>query len=286
MVAIRPMRFGDAEAVDDVCCEVLYDRVAPAEEPARRARSLLRIRHVLETDPGGSWVAERDGAVCGAALAIVREEIWGLSLFAVGAAEQGRGVGRRLLDAALAHGGEAVRGRIVLSSGSPAAMRLYARAGMRLRPCVAAAGIVDVSARAPDGVARVVDAGEAAIPLADEIGRAVRGAGHGRDLPAMLAGGARLLTFADRAFCVTRDGPWLLAARDDEAARLALWAALLHAGPGASVTVDYLTAEQAWAIEVCLDAGLALSPDGPLFTSRRARPARALPAERRLSLTS
>jgi hypothetical protein len=32
------------------------------------------------------------------------------------------------------------------------------------------------------------------------------------------------------------------------------------------VTVDFLTAGQDWAVRACLDAGLALSPDGPFFT--------------------
>jgi hypothetical protein len=57
----------------------------------------------------------------------------------------------------------------------------------------------------------------------------------------------------------------LLAARDDEAARDLLWSALAAVQPGATAQVDFLTAEQGWAIDIVLRAGLALSPDGPVF---------------------
>ena len=57
--------------------------------------------------------------------------------------------------------------------------------------------------RAPD-VDGIVDAGEAGIAVADAIGRELRGAGHGRDLPVPMAHGARLLVFEDRAFALAR----------------------------------------------------------------------------------
>jgi hypothetical protein len=94
----------------------------------------------------------------------------------------------------------------------------------------------------------------------------VRGAGHGRDLPVPMAHGARLLLFEDRAFALARGGTVvLLAARDEEAAQRVLWALFVAAGPGATVTVDFVTAGQDWALPVCLAAKLPLSPDGPMF---------------------
>ena len=75
----------------------------------------------------------------GTANAIMREGLWGLGLFAVAPEHQGRGVGRRLLDAALAYG-DGARGGWIMSSEDPGAMRRYALAGFDLRPCVAAAG--------------------------------------------------------------------------------------------------------------------------------------------------
>src|SRR3954470_16610778 len=194
------MREGDAPAVDDLCRRVLYHEVAGDSEADRRARSLARIEHLRTTDPQGAWVAEHDGAIAGVALALVREGVWGLSLFAVADELQRRGVGRRLLDAALACAPDA-RGRIILSTEHPGAMRRYVLAGLSLHPCVQAAGIPDRS-RIPDVAGRVEDAGAAGIAVAEAVARHVRGAGHGPDLPVLLEHRCRLLTFEDRAFAV------------------------------------------------------------------------------------
>jgi len=136
------MRDGDAAAVDDLCRSVLYHEVPSEPEADRRARSLARIEHLRTTDPDAAWVAEHDGAIAGVALALVREGVWGLSLFAVADEAQGRGVGRRLLEAALASAPDA-RGRIILSTEHPGAMRRYALAGLSLHPCVQAGGVPD-----------------------------------------------------------------------------------------------------------------------------------------------
>jgi GNAT superfamily N-acetyltransferase len=262
-VEIRPMRDGDVVDADRVCVDVLYMTFAGEEEAVRAARQHARIHHLLDTDPGGSWVAERDGRVEGVALALIREGVWGFSLFGVAAALQGRGVGRELFARCWEYGAGA-RGHLVLSTTNPQAMGIYARTGLPIRPCVAAAGIPDLS-RAPD-VDDVVEAGEAGLPLADAIGRELRGAGHGRDIPVPMAHGARLLVYEDRAFAVARASNLImLGARDEPAAQHVLWAVFATAGPGATVNVDFLTAGQDWALPVCLDARLALSPDGPMF---------------------
>lgn len=268
------MREDDVLSADAVAREVLFHPAPGLDEDARRRRSLPRIRHLLATDPGGAWVAEREGAVVGVALALLREGVWGLSLLAVAEAQQGRGIGHDLLAAAAAHGAAGTRGRIVLSSERPAAMRSYARLGLDLRPAVAAGGTVDAS-RIPD-IGGVVEAGEAGIETADAIGRAVRGAGHGRDLAVPLATGARLFVCEDRAFGVLRDGGdvMLLAGTDEEAATRVLWALFAAAGAGATVSVGFLTAGQDWAVRACLEAGLALSPDGPVFTAGELGPLR------------
>ena len=70
----------------------------------------------------------------------------------------------------------------------------------------------------------------------------------------------------DGGWAAVREGsPVLLAARDEQIARDLLWSALASAGPGASVHVDFMTAGQDWAVDVCLKARLALSPEGPVF---------------------
>jgi GNAT superfamily N-acetyltransferase len=266
-VDIRPMRDEDVVDADRVCLDVLYTVFEGEEETVRAARQHARIRHLLETDPGGCWVAEHDGRVEGVALALVREGVWGFSLFGVAEALQGRGVGRDLFLRSWAYGADA-RGHMILSSTNPPAMGIYARTGLPIRPCVAFGGIPDLE-RAPalDGVE---EAGEAGIPLADAIGRELRGAGHGRDLPVPMAHGARLLVFEDRAFALARGGNIImLGARDERAAQRMLWALFVTAGPGATVNVDFITAGQDWALPVCLDARLQLSPDGPMFAGGR-----------------
>jgi GNAT superfamily N-acetyltransferase len=273
-VAIRPMTPEDVAAADDVARDALWGGGPPDDPEPMIRRARARIAHLQRTDPGGAWVAEAGGRVAGVALALVREGIWGLSLFAVATEHRDRGVGRKLLEASFGHGADA-RGHIVLSTEHPAAMRRYARLGLDLHPCVAAAGVVRrdlLPAGAPDGVH---EAGAEGIPVADAIGRAVRGAGHGVDLPVMLEHGSRLLLLEDRAFAVVReDRLTLLAALDEPSAIRVLQAALATVPPGGTVAVDFLTAGQDWAVRACLDVGLALSPDGPMFTAGALGPMR------------
>jgi GNAT superfamily N-acetyltransferase len=267
-VVIRPLRAEEVGAVDAMSWDALSVHVPaelmPPDEDVRRIRGRARIAHLLESDPAGAWVAARNGRPVGIALALLREGVWGLSLLAVAAGEQGQGIGRRLLAQAVRYG-DGARGGIILSSLDPRAMRSYARAGFALRPCVCAAGVVDRSALPAGLRARPGD------PVADRetcdaASRAVRGATHGGDLAAMIESGGQLLVIAGRGFAVVRDAAVpLLAACDEEAARDLLWSALAATPPGATAQIDFLTAEQGWAVDVVLSAGLVLSSDGPVF---------------------
>src|SRR3954468_101174 len=206
-IRIRPMESADVAAADLVAYDALYGALPNVgetyEQRARRGQS--RIAHLLGTDPGGAWVAEGErGRVVGVALALVREGLWGLSLFAVEPALQGNGVGRRLLDAALGYA-DGSRGAIILSSTDPKAMRRYARAGFALRPLVAAAGIVDRE-RLPARHPQVDEATGDDIGPTEEASRAGRGATHAPDIPNQLANGCQLLVLGDRGFVVHREG--------------------------------------------------------------------------------
>jgi GNAT superfamily N-acetyltransferase len=266
-VRIRPMGPGDVTAADLVAFDALRGAAPEFGESyeARAQRGRSRVAHLLETDPGGAWVAEdAGGRVVGLALALVREGLWGLSLYAVEPALQGNGVGRRLLEPALGYA-DGARGAMIVSSTDPKAMRRYARAGFALRPLVAAAGVPDAErapARHPGLRAGTADD----LALTEAVSRAVRGASHAADIPNALANGCRMLVLGDRGFVVHREGsPRLLAARDEEAAAALLWAAITDGPRGGTVGVDFISAGQDWAVGVVLDAGLALSPDGPLF---------------------
>jgi hypothetical protein len=72
--------------------------------------------------------------------------------------------------------------------------------------------------------------------------------------------------YEDRGFAWHREGsPILLAAQDEEAAGDLLWSCLAAGPAGGTVHVDFISEHNDWAIAVSLDAGLALSPDGPVF---------------------
>ncbi|HEU4659003.1 MAG TPA: GNAT family N-acetyltransferase [Capillimicrobium sp.] len=259
---VRPMRPGDVRPLAALTRDAWGQ---PGEDRATEvALATPRIAHLLGTDPGGAWTAvDADGAVAGGALALVRDGVWGLSLLIVREDVRSGGVGRRLLEAALTHA-DGARGGIILSSTDPRAMRRYARAGFALRPCVAACGIVARDRlRPPDGVR---EGSLDDVPETVAASRHVRGARHDVDLPTMLSHPRRRLLVHEHGFAVHQEGsPQLLAATGEAAARELLWACFAASRPGATVTAEFVTAGQDWAIEVALEAGLALSPDGPVF---------------------
>lgn len=265
---VRPMTPSDVPAAAVVSIAAL-GLGSDLGDDEFRALHEDRVGHMQQTDPDGAWVADEDGEVVGLALAIVRdrswlEGLWGLSLLAVRPDRQAQGIGRDLLDASLRTAREA-GAALILSSTDPRAMRRYARAGFALHPCVGAAGIPSVVRDEPG--AEEVSPAEAA-GIARLAGRAVRGAAYdARDLQMLVDGGSSLLAIPGRGFAAHRDGsPKLLAATDEDAAAALLRACFAAAPRGGTVQVDLIHAGNDWAVRTCLDAGLALSPDGPLFT--------------------
>jgi Acetyltransferase (GNAT) domain len=221
----------------------------------------VRIRHVARTDPGGAWAAELDGALVGAALALVREGLWGLSLLVVHPAAQSGGIGRALLERCLSYGAGA-RGQVILSSDDPRALRTYAGAGFTLHPAACAEG-VPRPLPPPAGVRPLAPQDR---PMTDAIGRHVRGAAHGHDLDALVATGSEVLVLPHGGYAAHRDGlVRLVAGRTEDDARTLLRAVLARTPAGRSATVSWLTAEQSWAVGVALEAGLQLGLEGGIF---------------------
>jgi GNAT superfamily N-acetyltransferase len=223
-----------------------------------------RTAYLAERDPAGAWVAEEDGEVIGMTNAIVRDGIWGLSMMAVSPARHARGTGTALLRAALTHA-EGTRGQLIMSSQDPKAMRLYARAGFDLLPGISLAGVLDRSAIPAVLTARETDDLEAAAAL----GRLVRGGAYdARDIALLLTlPDAGILMVEGRGFVLHQGGrPNLLVADSEDVATDLLWSAFACTAPGGSVDVDPVTAGQDWAVRVGLDAGLAITPSGPMFT--------------------
>src|SRR4051812_15723331 len=104
MPDLRPMREADVPAVHELNVETFEDlsrRQGQPLEPRPDPRMAhMRYRHLVRTDPDGAWVAEHDGAIAGCALALRREDLWGLSLLVVRPDLQSAGLGRGLLQRA------------------------------------------------------------------------------------------------------------------------------------------------------------------------------------------
>jgi GNAT superfamily N-acetyltransferase len=228
----------------------------PEEAPGSIAAARVRLGRCLTTDPGGAWVAERDGEVVGCALAIVRDGLWGLSLLVVRPDAQSSGAGRELLGRAFAYGSGA-RGRIVLASRDVRALRSYSRLGLHLHPAIAARGRARVAAP-PEVRPGTVDD----LPLTAAVDHAVRGAAHGEDILALVDAGCRFLVLPERGYALLRDGDVRLLAALDETAAATLLRACLAAADGRDASVEWITSAQGWAIAPCLDAGLELRADG------------------------
>jgi ribosomal protein S18 acetylase RimI-like enzyme len=233
-------------------------------DPVRAERWRARVAHALTTDPDGCLVAEQDGRIIGAAQAIVRDGIWILSLLVVDPQAQGSGAGRELLDHTLELTSPHGPGLIV-SSNDSRALRLYARLGFSLRPTFMAEGVVDRDAIPPRDPA-VQEAGEADLESLAAISREIRGGAHTQELRYAMSRGALLHRLDDRGYVVSLPpfGIWMLAARDDEAARALLWRSLATLTSEEPVRRGWITAGQDWAITTLVEAGLQLSAHGAI----------------------
>jgi len=259
------MRDADVPAANELMFAAFEDlgrrMNEPPHPPGDPAAGHVRMRRAMATDPGGAWVTEDAAGLTGAALALVREGVWGLSLLVVRPQLQSAGIGSALLARALEHGAGA-RGGIILGSPDPRALRAYTRAGFALHPSIYAHGRPQGVAAAPE----VRPFEPADHELAAAVDRAVRGAAHGGDLDALVEGGSELVTFPGRGYAAYRAGDVkTVAAFDDEAAAALLRTVLALVPDGMDAHVDWLTATQQWAIDVAVAARLELRPGGAVF---------------------
>ena len=259
---VRPLRAADVPAAAALGHESLreagtrYGFSMPPLDDALRRRQEQRVAHLLATDPDGVFVADEGGEVVGVALALVRGPLWYLSLLVVQPGRQARGLGARLIEAAL-QTAQDCPAAMIMASNDPKALRRYGRAGFALLPGFEATGPVD---RALLPVVEGVRDGdwERDGERVDALGVRLRGAGYGPDLRAFAEAGARLLV-ADDGFAVLRGGGVAaVGAGDPATATRLLWAGLAEAD--GEVEVGPLTADQQWAVEVALQARLAIAP--------------------------
>lgn len=280
MIDLRPLRPGDVLEADEVAHEALSTMaVAHGEPPTPErtseqvARAHVRVSHLQRTDPDGAWVAVEADKIVGIALALRRGPLWFLSLLAVATSAQARGIGRQLLAAALvtADGAQAV---YLCASPDPKALRRYALAGFRLQPAYAAGGPLDRSLL-PSGVGVRPGDWTGDGELVNDVAAALRGVGHGVDLGALQAVETGLLVAEagrDRGFCIYRSGAVICVGATTAALAQRLLFSGLAEADASTVTVDWLTAEQQWGIEVAVAARLQLRTGSSLCVRKSLGP--------------
>lgn len=256
----------------------LVSELEPVDVARRTEQWERRARFFLDHDPEGCWVAD-DGEVVGVAMSLRRDKLWGLSAFFVRPGRQGAGIGARLLDAVLGYSTGCLRG-VIISTEDPRAARRYRLAGFTLHPTIRIHGVVDRTALpVVDGV-RVGGASDR--DLCESIDRRLRGASHGVTHDFLAVDHTLLVTdqLTGSGYCYVDDtgSPVLLGATSKRLAQKLLWAALARSPEGRSVHLDYLTAEQEWAVDVALAAGLSLRTEGYLCLRHMRPPTPYLPS--------
>lgn len=265
-IDVRPLSADDVPAATASYIDTFAALDASVGEPVHErtaeltARGEKRVAHLLRTDPDGAWGAFDGERLVGVTLASRRGPLWFLSLLTVEPELQGRGIGRQLLHRALATAQDAPAA-LICSSEDPRALRRYGTAGFALLPAFRARGTVD-RARLP-----VVDdvregSWEHDRDLVDDLARQVRGAPIGPDVDAYEAAGARLLLLdgpVGRGYAVPfGHSVRPLAATTPGAARALLLSGLAELE--GEVTVEFVSAEQQWAVQVLLDLRLPFKP--------------------------
>ncbi|MDL4821510.1 GNAT family N-acetyltransferase [Actinomadura opuntiae] len=242
----------------------------PTAEESRRWIEL--VGYFLSVDPAGCWIAEEGRDVVGFAISQNRGALWYLATYGVLPGRQGKGIGRRLMDAVLDHAG----GRPVLLSSTvhPAATRRYRLAGFTLHPQMRMVGTVDRSTL--PAVRGLREGRDDDLEWMDRLDTAVRGAGHGPDHAHMLETLRLVVSDAsDRRGYVyideRRGRPELLAADRPETAQNLLWEAL--ASTRGDTLVNCITTGNHWAVDVGLAARLDIGQEG--YIAVRGMPAPA-----------
>lgn len=266
---IRAMTAADVPAAERLSDEAFTPMAEPGmftdRTPEQQAMWCTAATHLVRTDPGGCWVAEKDGTLLGFATSFRRDLTWFLATYAVRPDLQGAGLGRALLDAALTHGRGCLRG-MLSASKDPKAFRRYRYAGFTMHPQMYLTGRVDRSAIPV--VEHVRDGNESDFDLLDSLDRQRRGAAHGPD-HALLSSLCRLIvldrTTGSGYAYVTPDGrPVVVCASHRRAATALMWEAVAAAPADGTLTVPHVTAANEWAIDVGLAAGLAVHTAGYL----------------------
>jgi GNAT superfamily N-acetyltransferase len=273
------MRRQDLEAAEQTSDRLFLDadrrtrRIGEPEpqprSPAASAQWIERMGHFLAVDPDGCWVADDGGEIVGFAISQNRGNLWYLATYGVLSDRQGLGIGKRLLDKALAHAGE--RPGLFSSTTHPGATRRYRVAGFTLHPQMRMVGVVDRSTL--PAVRGLREGTRADLDWMNAIDERIRGAGHGPDHEFASARMDLVVSSRRRGYVYIdeRGRPALLATTDEQTAQALLWEAL--AGSSGETLVNCITTANHWAIDVGLAARLDLGQEGYLAVRGLREPA-------------
>ncbi|MCJ0869559.1 GNAT family N-acetyltransferase [Streptomyces sp. AP-93] len=294
---MRPAREEDLPSAERASAVLFFEADQSSRrvgEPEIRPRSetaskqwIERMRFYLEADPAGCWVAvdaggvgaggiDGDGVdgggVVGFAMSQNRGRVWYLATYGVLTRCQGQGIGRRLMDAALAHADG--RPGLFSSSVHPGATRRYRKAGFLLYPQMRMVGTVDRSAL--PAISGLREGRPEDLEWMDRLDEEIRGAGHGPDHAYMLDR-LRLVVSEDLlrpGYAYVDDEEnraVLLAAAEPRTAQNLLWEAL--AASRGDTLVNCITTANHWAVDVGLAARLDIGQEGYLALRGMAEPA-------------
>ena len=218
----------------------------------------------VQRDGPGAWVAVSGGRVVGVAESVRRESFWGLSMLFVHPEFQSRGVGGRLLEAAMGYAAGATQ-RMIQSSPDPRAMRRYFLAGLAMHPTAEMGGQPDRRAIPASLPGREGDAGD--LDLVAEVERRL-GRSRTEDVAFGLSGGHSRMDVVDgdpgRGWVLWHpDRLVMLGATDEQTAAILLWRFL--ASSEGQILIHGLTAAQQWAFDVLHQARLSAQIRGSLF---------------------
>lgn len=281
---VRPMDLDDVEAAIAVveqanAAQAEVGLRAPSHPPSSADEKARRLAHsrFVERDGPGAWVAVSDKRVVGVAESVRRGTFWGLSMLFVHPDFQSRGIGGRLLEAALGYAAEASQ-RMILSSPDPRAMRRYFLAGLTMHPAAELGGRPD-RRRIPRSLPGR-SGGEEDLDLVASVDAHV-GRSRAEDVAFALGDVRFRLDVVDagpgRGWALWRPGRLLmLGATDEQTAAVLMWRCL--GGSEGEVVAYGLTAAQQWAFAVAHEARLTVRVGGAVFVGGMPVPGPWLPS--------
>ena len=273
MTSERPTaRLSIREATSDdsaACARIFYDAFVciadrhnfPAEPPSAEFTS-FKVGEMLVSDGFAALVAERDGQILGSAFVDERAAIAGIGPVTVDPAAQDGGIGRALMEAAIARAATAAGMRLVQTAYHYRSLALYAKLGFVVRePLSVLQGSVPAVSVPGRGVRPAHDEDLAACNAL-----CVRIHGHDRDgelRDAVRAGSARVVERPERVtgYATGFGYGWHAVAETNEDLIALLASAQAFIGLGI-----LLPSRNAELLRWCLEHGMRLVQQSTLMT--------------------